>query len=608
MRENRIIHHVRDAFRGRIYQNLAILFCVLFGMAIIVNVELSGNPMWFWYTTLFHGGAKLYADLHMALQPLFVLELNAWMQLAGNRVLEMEILSVIHLFALCLGIQLLVRESKCPDWQKGILLASTFLVFTHFTAYLFDDYHVLSDIFWIYSFVFLFMLARADAVTRQLGLAATLGILSGLTITLRLNDGAALMAGAGVCVLVLARKKKLATATLFVAVATLTIGLIVRSTGDSFSDYLSNSIVRAVGSKGGANSILTYPFLLLRNALEMRHGRKWIFLWFVAIVAAGALMQRYWKQGVKYIVVVQLGIAGSAFAYSSSSHRDQLLAGTFISSLSFLGIVVIYFLAPLVSARYLMWKTGVMKHPWDAREILVLPLVFWMAAGSASTAGNPEGFFPMMSLLFVLVLVIEPVREQVRWANLSMMTVLVLLGVSAVTTKIPVPFEWHHYIYSPMFENRQWYLHPVYGPMYIERDQLQLSESICEEIGQSTSRPELLSLPFPYPNYFCAIPPWHRYVNTFFDTSTRSTIVGLIQELESAPPQWIVYQRQLKIMRLHEEIFNHGQPLAQRDLDELIMRKIATGEWQVVAKSNYFPRDKKNYFEGDGWWVIRTRP
>jgi hypothetical protein len=159
-----------------------------------------------------------------------------------------------------------------------------------------------------------------------------------------------------------------------------------------------------------------------------------------------------------------------------------------------------------------------------------------------------------------------------------------------------------------MFENRQWYLHPVYGPMYIERDQLQLSESICEEIGQSTSRPELLSLPFPYPNYFCAIPPWHRYVNTFFDTSTRSTIVGLIQELESAPPQWIVYQRQLKIMRLHEEIFNHGQPLAQRDLDELIMRKIATGEWQVVAKSNYFPRDKKNYFEGDGWWVIRTRP
>jgi hypothetical protein len=607
MREHRIIHHIRDALCGRVYQNLAILFCVLFGMAIIVNVELAGNPMWFWYATLFHGGAKLYADLHLALQPLFVLEVNAWMQLAGNKVLAMEILSVIHLLALCLGIQLLVRESTCPDWQKGILLASTFLVFTHFRAYLFDDYHVLADIFWVYSFVFLLMLARADAATRLLGLAATLGILSGLTITLRLNDGAALMAGTGVCVLVLARKKKFLAAGLFVAAAALTVGLIVKTTGDSFTDYVSNSILKAVGSKGGANSILTYPFLLLRNALEMRHGRKWISLWFVAIVAAGALMQRYWRQGVKYIVVVQLGIAGAAFAYSSPSHQEQLLAGTFISSLSFLVIVVIYCLAPLVSARYLMWKTVVKKHQWDPREILVLPLLFWIAAGSASTAGYPEGFYAMMALLFVLVLVIEPVRRQARWANLSMMTVLVLLGFSAVTTKIPVPFEWHHYIYSPMFENRQWYRHPVYGPMYIERDQLRLVESICEETGQNNSRPELLSLPFPYPNYFCAVPPWHGYVNTFFDTSTRATIVRLMQELETAPPQWIVYQRQLKILSLHEEFFNHGQPLAQRDLDKLIMQKIASGEWQIVAKNNYFARDKNKYYEGDGWLIIRTR-
>jgi hypothetical protein len=608
MRENRIRRHVRDAFRGRVYQNLAILFCVLFGLAIIVNVELAGNPMWFWYATLFHNGAKLYADLHLVLQPLFVLETNAWMQLVGHKVLAMEVLSVIHLVALCLGIQLLVRESTWPDWQKGVLLASTFLVFTHFNAYLFDDYHALSDIFWVYSFVFLLMLAKADAVTRQLGLVATLGVLSGLTITLRVNDGAALMAGTGVCVLVLARKKELTSAALFVAVVALTVGLIVRSTGDSFSDYVSNSILKAANSKGGANNILAYPFILPRHALQMRHGRTWILLWFVAIVAAGALMQRYWKHGVKYIVAVQLGIAAAGFVFSSPSHQEQLRAGTLISCLSFLGILVIYSLALLVPARYLMWKRGAGIHQWDAREILVLPLLFWLAAGSASTAGNTEGFYAMMALLFVLVMVIQPVKREARWANLSMVTVLVLLGVSAVTTKIVVPFEWHHYIYSPMFENRQWYRHPVYGPMYIERDQLKLSESICEEIGHSNSSPELLSLPFPYPNYFCAIPPWHRYVHTFFDTSPRATIVRLMQELETAPPRWIVYQRQLKILRLHEEIFNHGQPLAQRDLDGLIMQKIASGEWQIVAKIDYFQRDQKNFYDGDGWLIIRTRP
>jgi hypothetical protein len=46
-------------------------------------------------------------------------------------------------------------------------------------------------------------------------------------------------------------------------------------------------------------------------------------------------------------------------------------------------------------------------------------------------------------------------------------------------------------------------------------------------------------------------------------------------------------------------MYNHGQPLAQRDLDTLIVQKMASGEWQLV--------DKKDYLVGDGWWIIRTR-
>jgi len=38
------------------------------------------------------------------------------------------------------------------------------------------------------------------------------------------------------------------------------------------------------------------------------------------------------------------------------------------------------------------------------------------------------------------------------------------------------------------------------------------------------------------------------------------------------------------------------------------MQKIATGQWQVVEKSNYLFTDKKYYQEGDGWYIIRTRP
>jgi hypothetical protein len=182
-----------------------------------------------------------------------------------------------------------------------------------------------------------------------------------------------------------------------------------------------------------------------------------------------------------------------------------------------------------------------------------------------------------------------------------------------MTDKIIDPYTWLLFYSSPMFENRQWYQHPVYGPMYVERDLLQFMEPVCEEIERGNPKPELLSMPFSNPNYFCNTPPWHGYVQTFYDTSTRSTIEKLIGELQTAPPQWIVYQRQIKVLALQEKTYHKGQPLAHRDLDTLIMRKIAMGQWQLVEKSNYLlssplPPDKVPYQEGDGWYVIRTRP
>jgi hypothetical protein len=49
-----------------------------------------------------------------------------------------------------------------------------------------------------------------------------------------------------------------------------------------------------------------------------------------------------------------------------------------------------------------------------------------------------------------------------------------------------------------------------------------------------------------------------------------------------------------------EKLYNHGQPSAQRELDEMIMKKIATGRWQLV--------DKKVQDAVSTWYVIRTGP
>ena len=97
-----------------------------------------------------------------------------------------------------------------------------------------------------------------------------------------------------------------------------------------------------------------------------------------------------------------------------------------------------------------------------------------------------------------------------------------------------------------MFYERTWYQHPDYGPMIIDKDLLQMIEPVCEKIEDSSpDAGELLSIPLPYANFFCAIPPWHGYVQTFFDTTSKQTIKALMEELESSPPKWIFYQRQL---------------------------------------------------------------
>jgi len=613
VRGKKILRRIGDAFSGRVYQGLAILFCVLFGIAMIANTQLGGEAWWFWYANFFHNGSKLYADLHLPLQPLFVLETDAWMRLFGIKCLVTEIPSVIHVLVFSLGIFLILRESDWPDWQKAIVLTSAFLISIECTAYRIDDNHITADTFVFYSLVLLLAIAKADAVQRQFGLAAGLGLLSGLTITTRLNDGAALLVATGICLLVLTRKRKLLVAGLFVVAATLTVILVVKLTGDSLADYASNSIIKAAGAKGGTGSILTAPFRLFRNALQMFHGRRWIFLWVVAMVAAGALIQRYLKKGIKYIIVVQLGIACAAFALSSHYRREELISGAFISFLGVFLIVVNYLLLPLVASRFLISRMGSGKREWNPREILILLPLAELASASASTAAQTSnGFlFSQIAMLLLLIPVIQPFRRHAGWANASLVTIMALLGASAMTGKIRDPYSWLTVHSSPMFVNRQWYRHPVYGPMYIDSDLLHFIEPVCREIEEGNSRPELLSMPYSYPNYFCDTPPWHGYVQTFFDTSARSTITHLIDELDTAPPQWIVYQRQMKIMRGQEEVLHHGQPLAQRDMDDMIMRKITTGQWQLVDKSNYLVAatvDEKNYQEGDGWLIIRTRP
>jgi hypothetical protein len=139
--------------------------------------------------------------------------------------------------------------------------------------------------------------------------------------------------------------------------------------------------------------------------------------------------------------------------------------------------------------------------------------------------------------------------------------------------------------------------------MLIERTTADFIQPICDAVAPDGAQQGLLSLPYSYPNYFCAIPPWHGYVQTFYDTSSRETIQALMGDLKTAPPKWIVYQQQPYNLALHELIFNHGNPLPHRALDQLITQKITSGQWQSVYTSTYGSNGRFL----NTWILIRTR-
>ena len=107
----------------------------------------------------------------------------------------------------------------------------------------------------------------------------------------------------------------------------------------------------------------------------------------------------------------------------------------------------------------------------------------------------------------------------------------------------------------------------------------------------------MLSITNPYANWFCDVPPWHGYVQTWYDTSSRETIERLVGELENAPPEWIVYQRAPDTLEQNEQAFGGGKPLAHRRLDRLIVERIASGAWTVAYRQP---------LNGTDWLVVRT--
>src|SRR5208337_3891393 len=166
------------------------------------------------------------------------------------------------------------------------------------------------------------------------------------------------------------------------------------------------------------------------------------------------------------------------------------------------------------------------------------------------SGGYPLGLCGPIAFLFLLLPLVFPAVFERGWFRSSFFVLTGLMAISGMTWKVWDPISWNNYATFPMFSHRQVVQHPVYGPVIMDDALYALSNQMCSSITAG-GKGDLLSIPFPFVNYYCDIPPWQDYVQTFFDTSQEATIREMMARLRQSPPKWVLYERQPESLALH---------------------------------------------------------
>ncbi len=555
--------------------------------------------MWFWYAMFVRHGDKLYSGMHLPLQPFFVL-LSAWTQdFFGISWLGSKTLAVAQLTVFCFSLFALIRFIEWPDGQKAILLAAAFLLSLCALYARFDDYHVTLQCLELLCILLLFRTEITETGLSLAILGCVLGLLCGLALATRLNDGAALFTATAVAMFYFLKRHRGTAILCFAVSAALTFRGILWLTYDSIHDWYLSTIVAAAAIKGGTGHILFAPFafpLILFHLLIQKSTAANLLVeglvagsWSYLLHGGAEHSSRiYSRRRAIAIGALALGVPFLLWQ-SRTAHPEE--------ALTTVGILLLLTLSlwPFVKVFRSLLSTSAARP--DARQLLLTIPALQVLSGAMTSGVSILEAFPQVGVLLVLLPICLPSVFRLRFIRTLFVCMAALLVLCALSYKSVVPYAWHHFTDRALFVDRVWYRHPKYGLLYIERDQLQFMESVCADIAKQGTPTDLLSLENPYPNYFCDIAPWHGYIQTWYDTTSVQTIDTLDAQLATAPPKWIVYQRALDSMHLHEEAFNHGRPLPHRKLDQLIMDHIADGQWKVV---------QRQWFEGADWIVIRT--
>ena len=552
------------------------------------------------------------------MQPLYTIELATLMRIFGTSWLAQQTVGVLNLSIFTVSLALVNRHSRWPDWQKALVYAAAFWATMDFISMRFDDYHVLSASCELLCANALLWLSPDLPFRRNLGKILTIGLLCGACLLNRLNDGALLTTTVVIVAIAWLRgvRARLLAAVLIPLVSALVVAGVVSTLGESLSTWFYYTVKAAAAIKGGTGSMFVYPLRLPAGTLRELFARGWRFaaLTIYTVLAASA---------AAWLARRQSKSNGKRFSgeLSHSMQRQWLVyaAALLVISLPFTKNIVhgnearvIVALAVLAMYGAVLWivlMAGRAIRQSNERPVYLPMLLLLLPIGqlvsiSLSAARWYPNTNPPAAVFLLLLPIALPLAVSRRMYRSTYLILIILLIVSGAIDKIRDPFDWFYYRSLSINAKRVWYEHPMYGHMLVEQDQLALIEPVCRATRQSAEsfkQPiELLSLPFSYANYFCHVPPWHGYMQTFYDTSSRATIEKLETQLLQTPPEWILYQRQLQILHENEIAFHQGLPLPHRDLDRLIMQQVQQGRWkatQLISPS----------YDKSTWMLIHTR-
>lgn len=572
--------------QSRQWDKYASSLCMFFGLLLLLFLIGPGDGLWQLYANEILNGKRLYSDLLFNQQPLFPILYSIIISLTSLWLFEKIFLFLIVFFYVYYIYRICKISPIKEAGLRAIIILSCFFIMIYSPIYRFDDYTPFTHLCILMSMYYSIQYINKDINVIKYGVISA--VIFSVCFFTRMVEGCVIFFSVFFIILYINKFNKYFIFVLIFGMCIFLLFLfaIVLFLNEDMFTYIYRTIFSAASIKGADSGF--YPAKMIQESFLWICIRKWYYWVYIGIgvglVIRGAIIYQKKCAYVRWFYIYIISIY--TFLCIKWVWKDPIATITVFTIFSVVSIAVITILKSVENGGFLKNKF----------VLLGLYSFFWYfftafaSAGMFSLQYQGVAFF-IFALLFFNVKFSCGLND---FFKKIVYVFLVCISIYCMVGRFLNPYEWHHYKNPPIFTGYK-VVSDKHGTYLISKDLYNLVEPARLAIKGDS----LLSIPFPFLNFYTGIPQYKGYVQSFFDLASNEQIERMIYDLQNDPPVYIFYQRQLDNLGGHEVMFNHSKPLAQRKLDEIIMEKIIHGQWRVIYASNEYSPST--------WYLIKTQ-